>query len=405
MKSCPKKSLRPFFLVLSTIFCLTILSTPGWAGKTQADQIVVSLVPGTDIKAFNTRYGTTLVDRLPGTFRFLLRIAKNSTVTNTLSKMAGDPQILAAGPNKNYKNGEVLQRSEAFLDQRSEAFIDSTLSVNFYGQEATLDMHLQEAHVFTRGNGVVVAVIDTGIDFSHPVFAGRIATPYYDFFSNDTTPQDEAGGAGYGHGTFVAGLIALTAPGAKIMPLRAFASDGIGSSFDIARAIQFAVDNGADVINMSFGSRESDSFVDDAMNYASGKAFLVAAAGNDNLNQLHYPGMSNKTLCVAATDATDRKAAFSNYHRDVDASAPGVNIYSTYPGGRYATWSGTSFSTPLVSGQAALLLQLNLNLDHRVLSSIITSSGLNLDPLNPNYVRALGTRSDYLNAVNSFFSR
>src|SRR4030095_13991928 len=107
------------------------------------------------------------------------------------------------------------------------------------------------------------------------LFAGRLAYPMQDFIDNDGLPQDELGGIGTGHGTFVSGLITLTAPQARIMPLRAFGTDRSGTSFDIASAIHFAADNGARVINMSFGFAEEDLVIQEALSYALPSAYMV----------------------------------------------------------------------------------------------------------------------------------
>jgi hypothetical protein len=251
---------------------------------------------------------------------------------------------------------------------------------------------------------VRVAVIDTGIDFYHPLFAGRIIGPYYDFAANDPYPIDELTGAGGGHGTFVAGLIALAAPDARVMPLRAFSSDGRGTSFNIAKAIRHAANNGAHVINMSFGLLEEDELIEDAVEYArSRNVFMVASAGNANLEQVHYPAEDDDVLAVTATNAwDDLKAPFANYGLAVDVSAPGAGIYSAYPGNRWAWWDGTSFSTALVSGEAALLLASNLAISRATLRHKITSYGEPLDAINNNYAGKLGSvRVDFRAALES----
>src|SRR5262249_44609158 len=144
-----------------------------------------------------------------------------------------------------------------------------------------------------------------------------------------------------------------------IMPLRVFDRDGTGTSFNIAQAIQYARDHGANVINMSFGVQEPDPFISAALSDVSPSVYMVAAGGNDNLDALHYPAQDeNQTLAVASTTEGDKKASFSNYNIAVRASAPGASLYSAYPGGRWANWSGTSFSTALVTGEATLLLAL-----------------------------------------------
>src|SRR5262252_6229917 len=113
---------------------------------------------------------------------------------------------------------------------------------------------------------------------------------------------------------------------------------------------------------------------------------MVAAAGNDNLDILHFPSeRKSKTLAVVSTDTADIKASFSNFNRDAQVAAPGVGIYSAYPENRWALWSGTSFSTALVTGEAALLLQLNPGLDRSAMNTVMTSGGVNINNLNPAY--------------------
>jgi subtilisin family serine protease len=219
----------------------------------ESGEIVVSLQPWADINAFNARYGTKTKDRMPGTKQYLLTFSASTGILGKLILMNFDPRVIFAGPNFIYQHAEVRQRSQAFIDQRSQAFIDGDSPVNFYGQPSVLRLRLTEAHQISRGRGVRVAVIDTGIDLNHQLFAGRIIYPNYDFVDDDAYPQEVMGGIGAGHGTFVAGLIALTAPEAVIMPLRAFGPDGSGTTFNIAKAIRFAADNGAQVLNMSFG--------------------------------------------------------------------------------------------------------------------------------------------------------
>lgn len=240
-----------------------------------------------------------------------------------------------------------------------------------------------------------------GLPINAAIYNGRIAYPVYDFASNDDNPNDELGGAASGHGTFVAGLVAITAPQAGIMPIRAFGSDGFGSSFNIAKVIRFAVDNGAQIINMSFGLLVQDYLIKDAVDYATqNNVVLVAVAGNDNNSKIHFPAFRNNVISVTSTDDMDHKAVFANFASIVNVCAPGVSLYSAYPGRRWAWWSGTSFSTPLVSGEAALLLSLNPAIIRNDLRRAINSAGINPDPLNPAYKGKLGqVRIDFLMAV------
>lgn len=249
------------------------------------------------------------------------------------------------------------------------------------------------------GQDVVVAVIDTGVDYTHRDLAanmwvntgeipgnhidddgnGYVDDVYgYDFVENDGDPMDD-----HGHGTHVAGIIAMTpgngggvglAYGAKIMAVKAGQSTGSFASTDIAKAIRYAVNNGADVINMSFGGTGRSYLVESALKDALATCVPVAAAGNNGLPTTDataygyvglvediYPGGYNYVLGVMATDNYGNFASFSNWDFIVGANceyemaAPGVSIYSTLPNNRYAYWSGTSMATPNVAAAAAII--------------------------------------------------
>jgi hypothetical protein len=412
-------------------------------------ELVVRLNPGTNLDEFSARHNTHFVKHIPGTNIYLVRTPDHVHVNDKMPTVAQDRNVAAASRNYITKSAELMQISHGFVDQISvgfidqishgfvdqishgfvdqishgfvdqishgfvdqishgfvdqisHGFVDSRLPINYIVQAATVNLHLAETRKQSLGAGVRVAVIDTGIDLNHRIFAGRLAFPMQDFVDGDGLPQDELGGRATGHGTFVSGLVALAAPHATIMPLRAFGKDGSGTSFDIASAIYFAANNGARVINMSFGFAEEDSLIQEALNHAQSRCYMVAAAGNDNENFVHYPGANTRrTLSVTSTDASDMKAPFANFHSTIQVAAPGVNLFSAYPGNRWGWWSGTSFSTPLVTGEAALLLAVNPNLSRAQLNTIITSSGVNIDGQNPNYAGQLGQgRIDYLAAV------
>lgn len=390
------------FVLITMVMMLTLQSTVAKGSDTfRPGEINVSLAAGVDIATINARYGTAVLEQIAGTTIYRLRLPVGADVLATKAQLELDPAIVFAEPNYNYQSPEVRQSSQAFVDQSSQAFVDGQAPGNFFGQSSITRLHLAQAQTYTSGWGVCVAVIDTGLDFSHPLFAGRIAYPVYDFANNDGNPNDELGGVASGHGTFVAGLVAITAPQAGIMPIRAFGSDGFASSFDIAKAIRFATDNGAQIINMSFGLLTQEYLIKDAIEYATDhNVVLIAAAGNDNNSKIHFPALRNNVIAVTATDNSDRKAPFANFASAVSVCAPGVNLYSAYPGNRWAWWSGTSFATPLVSGEAALLLALNPAMGRDDLRERINSSGINPDPLNPSYKGKLGSvRIDFLLAV------
>ncbi|PYU30792.1 MAG: hypothetical protein DMG28_17445 [Acidobacteria bacterium] len=168
----------------------------------------------------------------------------------------------------------------------------------------------------------------------------------------------------FGHGTMVAGLVHLVAPTAKIMPLKAFNADGSAKNSNILQAIYYATDHGANVINMSFSLAQFSDELMRAVNYATRHGVIcVASAGNDNRKVLVYPAAFGNVVGVGSTTLDDHRSAFSNYGADlVTVAAPGEALVTTYPGNHYAMAWGTSFSSGLVSGAAALLVSSNTGL-------------------------------------------
>jgi subtilisin family serine protease len=219
-----------------------------------------------------------------------------------------------------------------------------------------------------RGTGATVAVVDTGVDSTHPDLAGQILSGGYDYVDDDSVPQD-----GAGHGTHVAGTIAAVAnnsigvagvaPGAKILPVRVLDNTGNGWMSDVALGIVYATDHGADVINLSLGGASGSFAVEDALTYARANDVLVyCASGNENTAFLSYPAAYSTCEAVGATNQSDARASFSNYGTGLDIVAPGVDIMSTVPGG-YTTSSGTSMATPMASAVAAQLIGMGLGDD------------------------------------------
>jgi subtilisin family serine protease len=247
------------------------------------------------------------------------------------------------------------------------------------------------------GAGATVAVIDTGVDPSNPVLQNVLVNGY-DFTRNinggsemkdvQTSPDmsqaqtatvnqrtvavldqrtvavlDGSQYQAFGHGTMTAGIVHLVAPQAKIMPLKAFSANGTGYDSNILRAIYYAVNHGANVMNMSFDYTSYSPELARAINYANGKGVIsVASAGNDGKYTVVYPGGLPGVIDVASTSNTDVQSSFTNYGTPpVFMAAPGEGIVTTYPWGTYAAGWGTSFSTPFVAGTAALMMGSNSN--------------------------------------------
>lgn len=271
----------------------------------------------------------------------------------------------------------------------------------------------------TGSTEVIVAVVDSGVDPTHPDLAARLRTDGYDFVDDDDDPRDENG-----HGTHVAGIIAAIldnnegiaglAPNVTILPVRVMNARGKGSDRAIARGIRFAADRGAKVINLSLGATltlsadEPSALVNEAIVYAQQQgALVVVAAGNDAVPLPNAIAIDNPdVLVVAATDQRDRKAPFSNSGPWVAVSAPGVNILSAMPTyevfltsdelprderfrRNYDYMSGTSQATPYVSALAALLFSANPDWNASQVAETIRTNATDIRDLNPRF--ELGT--------------
>jgi len=171
------------------------------------------------------------------------------------------------------------------------------------------------------------------------------------------------------------------------MPLRVFDDAGQADVVKIARAIRYAARNGANVINLSFGLTQNSNTVAASIDYAVRRGVIVvASAGNNNTSVPQYPAGYPGVLSVAAVNDADRKASFSNYGNTIAVSAPGTNIISAYPGGYFAMGTGTSFASPMVAGEVALILSLKTNVGNSVTGGVV-----NIDALNPGYAGQLGS--------------
>ena len=201
----------------------------------------------------------------------------------------------------------------------------------------------------------VVTVVDTGVESTHELLRGKVLNGY-DFVSGDNDARDEEG-----HGTLVSGTIIDCAGNApvRILPIRVLNSEGSGSTLAVALGVRYAVDNGADVINLSLGGTDQSSSIDSAVSYATSNGVVVViAAGNSSANTAtECPAHITTTgsLVVSAGDKDHNKAGFSNFGASVDLMAPGVRILTSAMNNTYVTASGTSLSAPHVSAAAALI--------------------------------------------------
>jgi thermitase len=267
---------------------------------------------------------------------------------------------------------------------------------------------------------VIVAIIDTGIDSVHPDLTNVIARDGagavigYNAITNTANAADDQG-----HGTHCAGIAAAqinngqgvaglagwnpNVPGSnqyiKLMPVKVLNSAGSGSDADVAEGITWAADRGAKVISLSLGGPGFSNTLNNAVQYAWGKgAVVVAAAGNESTSTPSYPAAYNNVVSVAATDSTDTLASYSNFGPWVKVAAPGTQIASTYPGGRYVYMSGTSMATPYVAGEVAAIRAQNPGLAAEQVNSAVLS---NVDPYNPYVGRTIASGAGRINVYRA----
>ena len=366
------------------------------------DQAIVQLVPGAEVGDIAVDY-EEVIGQVPSRNIYLLSLPSGSNERAVVQELAGDQDVNWAELNFTDQVPEGRPRRLYLRGDSVPGGPGTSYAPRLLG--------VREANRCATGRGVTVAVIDSGIDDTHPAFAGHLLAGHNvlpdlgpEKFQDVGNGNDDDGDGHVdemvGHGTHVAGIVLQVAPAARILPIRALDSDGAGDAFFLAAAIYHALDRNAKVINLSLGTTQNPRVVREAVLAATRAGVLVAAAaGNENRQApAEYPAVGGQALGVAATDARDRKSTFSNFHPTLAISAPGTKIVSAYPGGEYRTWSGTSMAAPWVSGAAALLLDDGLSA--RQAANRLAATAVDLDGRNPAFAGKLGAgRLDVAAAV------
>lgn len=277
-------------------------------------------------------------------------------------------------------NVEYIERNIVYSKTQipNDTYYYDDWAINYIKAEKAWD-------ITTGSNGIIVAVIDTGVDLDHPDLRNQLILGK-DFVDNDMIPEDEDG-----HGTLVAQIIGAEANNGfgkagvvwncKILPLRVLDANGDGYVEDIANAIIYAADNGARVINLSLGGPEPSRTIKDAIDYAYNKGVLIVGSSGNSGENILYPAAYSEVIAVGAIDESENRANFSGHGQGLSLVAPGVNIIGFENDEQPILGDGTSFATPYVSGGAALLLSLNPYLTNSEVKEMLETSAKDLGPV------------------------
>ncbi len=368
-------------------------------------QVVVRLAQGANISAFLARYNVSAIDTIVSRRIWLLSVPVGDE-EEFVDEIEFDPDVQWAEPNYTGRDLDPDPDTQSI-------FVAGTYG-QYINQPSMGIIGLPQAQSFATGQGILVAVLDSGLDTQHPELLGSIAPGGWNYVDNNGVLADVGDGIDsnnngifdelVGHGTLVAGLIVRVAPDAMILPLKVLDSDGLTSTFTLVKGIYHAVDASADVVNISMGSTVDTMVLGGAIADAvAAGVVVVASAGNeDTSSPVRYPAgyASLGVISVASTDNSDVRSHFSNFGFHITLCAPGNSITSTVPGGGFGRASGTSFAAPLVAGGAALVKQRHINAPPHTIALTLANSSRRIANVNSGYEELLGSgRIDLLRAM------
>lgn len=369
------------------------------------DQVLVKFKPTLSdpkVEATIAAYQSKKLKRIPRLNIYQLQIPEGTNVEEMLYVLSRNPDVEYVEPN--YR-AHITVTPNDLLFSEQYALYNSSQEFGPVGspQQGTIraDIKAREAWEETKGDeDIIIAVVDSGVDMAHPDINDKIQSSGYDFVNNDSDATDDLF-----HGTHVAGIaaaethneegIAGVAWNCKILPVKAIDNTGWGDYAWIIDGIRWAVDNGADVINLSVGGDVFSLALEDAVKYAyDSNIVVVCASGNDGGSVLYPAAYENYCLAVSATDYDDLRVSWSNHGPEVDVAAPGEQIISLVPTWfwlptpqdpdplPYAYGDGTSMAAPHVSGLAALIKGLKPNLSVDDIMNIIRYSADDVNSTN-----------------------
>ncbi len=314
-----------------------------------ASQFCLLLHEGSDMDAVVADYGLTVIETFGNDILLLTQ---------------GTPDLAALALDERVR--EVQQNGLSVLSSPVDitlGFYEGDWDDVVLGQQTAFSsLQLDRMHTIARGDGVTVAVLDTGIDPNHPMLASHVQLLPPGVLSSLEDPNgvdDDGDGLideAFGHGTHVAGIVSQIAPGATILPIRVLNADGFGSAFELAMGLYTAYEQGAQIVNLSLVLSGESNLIERVLRDVTDGGMLVVGAAGNQPGPAFFPADDSHVLSVAAMDAWNI-ATFSA-SEDVRLGAPGTGIISTYPSNGAAVASGTSMACAVVSGSAAVIRQL-----------------------------------------------
>lgn len=376
-------------------------------------RLIVQLAPGADPAAVAARAKVVLRDVTANAPFALYGVTSGTVDAAQLRLMADVKNVVWAEDDVSMVNPETAAgpfRSKG----GSMSVIGDRFAVVARNTNALTQVDWTSNLANSAGRTVRVAILDNGlsrkqpglwskVDASYDVFGGTADDAPVNLDSNANGLRDE----GVGHGTMVAGIVDMVAPKVRLVIAKVADSDGQASSWSLVKGIAFAVNQKAEVANVSLGSAAAVAAFNDVAEWAEAKGLLVVAAiGNANTDRSWYPARSSKALCVAGVAANDTKASFSNWDSAADSCAPSVGIVSQFWDGRLGAWSGTSFASPFVAaGIADCLRRTTAPQTPRNLIRAVNETGQSVDSLNKKYKGKMGTLLSILNLNNRLASK
>lgn len=350
-------------------------------------------------------HGLELEDTTAPAPFILLETPPEANTKDVIAELKNDPMVMWVEENKEVRTADPQNGKGNTIPI---VFYDPWM--HYMNREEAAQINLPFGPF--RRPGSRIGVVDTGLSWRIWSVWRRVVASQ-SFVPGSNSPNDVPRGIdsnnngifdeAAGHGSMVAGIVAMTAPNCEMVISKVADSDGLATSWSIIKGVSFAVSQQCKVINLSFGTRTTLTAFDGVAKWVEeNDVVLVAPVGNDGRYGAMYPAKLRSVISVAAVDVFNRKADFSNYDRATDMAAPGVKIKSAYWNGYFSEWSGTSFAAPFVAGAiASAMPRFSMITPHEVRSTLRATSK-NIDEFNPEYRGKIGRLLDVAALRGSF---